>query len=79
MMTCQKLAELLLDFISGELEPEYAVEIHEHLHTCTSCEAFVHSYRVTITLTRQLPTLPLRSEFARRLEQLLNEIKDSTE
>jgi anti-sigma factor RsiW len=76
MMTCQKLAELLLDFISGELQPEYCAEISEHLSVCSHCDAFVHSYRVTITLTRQLPPRQLRSDFAERLENLLRQLED---
>jgi anti-sigma factor RsiW len=79
MMTCQQLAELLCDFISGELETAYCVEIQEHIHTCPACEAYVHSYRVTITMTRQLPTLPLNADFASRLENLLRQMKDAAE
>jgi anti-sigma factor RsiW len=77
MMTCRQLAELLLDFISGELHADHAAEINEHLHGCSSCVAFVHSYRVTITMTQQLPPVPLRSEFAQRLEKLLQDQQKS--
>jgi anti-sigma factor RsiW len=77
MMTCRQLAELLQDFISGELHADHAAEIDEHLHSCSSCVAFVHSYRVTITMTQKLPPLPLRSEFAQRLEKLLRDLQQS--
>ncbi len=73
MMTCQRLAELLLEFMSGELTPEHAAEIQQHLQACPPCVTFVETYQVTITLSRQLPTVPMRPEFARRLEQLLHE------
>ena len=76
-MNCQQLADLLMDFVSGELQPDFCIEIEEHMGVCPSCAAFVHSYRVTITLTRRLPTLPLREDFARRLEGLLSQADDS--
>ncbi len=79
MMNCQQLADLLLEFLSGELEPDHHSAIEEHLVGCSSCVTFVETYRVTITLTRQLPPLPLREEFARRLEAMLKEVGDSAE
>jgi anti-sigma factor RsiW len=77
MMTCQQLTELLLEFIAGELEATHAAAIQEHLDGCNACVAFVHSYRVTITLTRKLPTLPMRRDFAQRLEVMLRELEQS--
>jgi anti-sigma factor RsiW len=68
-----------MDFVSGELQPQFRIEIEEHMGVCPSCAAFVHSYRVTITLTRHLPALPLRDDFARRLENLLKQAGNAGE
>lgn len=70
-MNCQQLADLLMDFISGDLQSNFCAEIEEHILACRHCEAFVHSYRITITMTRRLPALPLSDDFARRLQKLL--------
>lgn len=76
MMTCRELADLLLDFLAGDLPPAFCAQIQEHLHYCPACEAFVHSYKITITLTRQLPLQPLPSQLAQRLHKLLQQIQD---
>ncbi len=31
MMTCRELAELLIDFVSGELAPEHQERVEQHL------------------------------------------------
>ena len=74
MMTCRELAEILMDFVSGELEPDCCAEIQQHLHRCPSCEAFVHTYQITIKITRQLPCCPLPSHFVQRLQQMFDEL-----
>jgi hypothetical protein len=76
MMTCRELADLLLDFFAGDLPPDFCARIQEHMHECPSCEAFVHSYKITITLTRQLPLQPLPNQLAQRLHNLLQQVLD---
>lgn len=77
-MTCRELAEQLLDFLSGELTQEYRAQVEEHICCCPHCEAFVHSYKITVTLTRKLPSRPLPSGLSQRLNNLLKEITDSS-
>ena len=76
MMTCQQLVELLLDFVSGGLDAAYCHEIRQHMHECPSCEAYVDSYKLTITITRQLPPLPLPTHLAQRLQRLLQDMTE---
>jgi len=77
MMTCQKLINQLLEFMAEELEAEHRAAVQQHLDGCASCVALVDSYRITITLTRQLPPLPLPPDFVRRLDSLLGELNAS--
>lgn len=71
-MTCQELAQLLLDFLDNELPPEHCDAIREHLGLCPPCVHFVQSYKVTIRVTRCLPTPPLPVHLAEKLRDLLD-------
>ncbi len=75
-MNCKELAELLLEFVSGELETTYCQEIEEHLCICRECKAYVHSYKVTITISRKLPRRELPNSLQKRLENMLKEMQD---
>ncbi len=74
-MTCRELAELLIDYIQGELEPEIHEHVSRHLSCCPPCEAYVSTYRITIQLTRQLPAAPMPPELAEKLEDALRELR----
>jgi anti-sigma factor RsiW len=54
-MTCRDLAELLIDYVAGELPAEQAEDIRRHLDDCTPCVYYVETYQLTIRLTRRLP------------------------
>ena len=71
MITCRKLAELLLEFVAGELPPELREHIEEHLEWCPPCVTYLETYKTTIRLTRQLPCRPLPEGLKRRLEDAL--------
>jgi anti-sigma factor RsiW len=75
MMTCCELAELLLDYVNGELPPEQCERICMHMQLCPPCVTYVETYCLTIRLTRRLPCSPLPPQLAQRLEVVLAEIK----
>lgn len=50
--TCRDATDLLLDFLSGELDPETKLEFEMHLGVCPDCVAFLKTYRKTIELTK---------------------------
>ena len=53
-MTCQELADFILDFTEGRL-PEAQSEIFEkHLAMCPSCIAYLKSYRSTCEILENL-------------------------
>ncbi len=70
-MTCRELAELLMDFIAGELAPEQADGLQKHLGDCPPCVAFVETYRATVVLARQLPSRPLPAHLETRLRDIV--------
>jgi len=73
MITCRELAELLFDFTYGQLPLEHRERVEQHLGLCSSCVAYVESYRLTIQLTRQLSRTPLPPHLAQQLRALLEE------
>ena len=70
-VNCRELAELLIDFVSGECCPELRAEIEQHLKRCPPCVIYVETYRLTITMTRKLPPVPMPPQLADRLRQVL--------
>jgi anti-sigma factor RsiW len=70
-MTCRQLAELLIDFVAGELAQDHHKQCENHLKRCPSCVTFVETYQLTIRLTRQLPRSSLPTDFETRLRSVL--------
>ena len=73
-MTCRELANLLIDYVSGELSPEHRDLLDHHLSKCPPCVAYVKTYTLTIKLTRQLPNEPLPPQLVERLRVMLSEM-----
>ena len=59
MMSCHELAELLIDFVAGELPTPQRERVETHLNACPPCVTYLETYRLTIQLTRKLPCVPL--------------------
>jgi anti-sigma factor (TIGR02949 family) len=74
MMTCRECAELLLDFLGGELDAERCERLRQHLEACPPCLTYVETYQITIRLTRRLSYASLPPDVA---ERLLKSIQDS--
>jgi anti-sigma factor RsiW len=79
MMTCRQCAELLLEYLEGDLEGERAERIRQHLEACPPCVTFMETYRITITLTRKLPCAELPADVAQRLWAAMERCKGSGE
>ena len=73
-MTCRELANLLIDYVSGELAQEHRERLDHHLSKCPPCVAYVETYTLTIKLTRKLPDEPLPPQLVDRLKVMLSEI-----
>lgn len=74
-MTCQELADILLDYVAGELAQEHCAVIRSHLEACPECVHFVQTYQLTIQVTRRLPPAPLPDELLKRLQRALEQEK----
>ena len=73
-MTCVKTTEQLIDWLEGELPPEAAVEVEQHVAGCPSCARDVHEIRQTLAAMAQPVDEPGEAYFASfypRLRQTL--------
>jgi anti-sigma factor RsiW len=51
-MTCREVIEFLMSYLDGELPPEVCAEFERHLAVCSSCVAYLESYRQTIAISQ---------------------------
>jgi len=72
-MKCRELAELLVEYVAGDLEPSLADHIKEHLCLCPPCVRFVETYQVTIKITRRLPMVAMPTQMLDRLREALKQ------
>jgi anti-sigma factor RsiW len=73
-MTCKDLAELLIDYVDGELADEQAALIREHLAFCQPCSCYIETYKITILITRKLPSVEPPLEVLERLRAAAEEV-----
>jgi len=71
-LTCQQVTALLIDYVTGELDPVITQALQEHLGTCRDCVAFLRTYTETIRATRSLGYADVPSEMVDRVEQFLH-------
>ena len=53
-VTCEQATALLIDYITGELDPATTLVLERHLERCVDCVAFLRTYKETIRTTRIL-------------------------
>lgn len=51
-ITCRQLIDFIVDYIDGALDETSRHELERHLAVCPSCQAYLETYRETMTLTR---------------------------
>lgn len=52
LMTCREFIEFLWRYLDGEVNDAERLEFELHLAQCTSCAAYMESYRTTKRLER---------------------------
>lgn len=52
-MNCDQLANLLTEFLEGDLDGDAEAEALDHLSTCTSCEAVLAETREVVALAAE--------------------------
>ncbi len=71
MASCRQIAELLHEYLIGELPAERADELEKHLVGCVDCYRYLDAYRKVIALGQNLPPEPMPDELVRRLRSML--------
>ncbi len=70
-LTCQQIADFLLDYLTRELHPDTAAEFEEHLGICPDCVAFLNTYKKTVQVTRSLRYEDIPPEMEKRVSRFL--------
>jgi len=70
---CREITDLLLDYMTGELDPETVAAFEEHLRLCPDCVAFLNTYKKTVQVTRSLRYESIPAELERRARRFLRE------
>ena len=52
--TCEEITDLVFDYLDGTLGAGVKRDFQQHLRLCPDCEAFLNTYRKTVTMTRSL-------------------------
>ena len=71
-VTCEQVTALLLDYITGALDPVTTLVLASHLERCVDCVAFLQTYKETIHATRALRYEDMPGELQNRLLQTLH-------
>lgn len=71
-ITCEQATALLIDYITGELDPATALVLERHLERCVDCVVFLRTYKETIRTTRTLRSDDMPGELQDRLLQTLH-------
>jgi anti-sigma factor RsiW len=71
-VTCAQATALLLDYITGTLDPATTLVLERHLERCDDCVAFLQTYKETIRATRTLRYDDMPEELQNRLLHTLH-------
>ena len=52
-ITCRQLIEFIVDYVEGGLEDAERTAFERHLARCRSCQAYLATYRATMSLARE--------------------------
>ena len=66
-ITCEQATVLLLDYVTGTLDPATTLILERHLERCSDCVAFLQTYTETIRATRTLRYDDIPEELQHRL------------
>ena len=72
-LTCQQVADVIVEYVIGEMEAGVRTAFERHLSLCTDCVAFLNTYRETIRATRTVRHETLSAEMLTRVQQFLRE------
>ena len=73
MRSCKELVDLMADYLEGQLDPDVARDLDQHLADCPPCLNFLKTYRATTHLIREVACEEIPPELGERLERFLRE------
>jgi anti-sigma factor RsiW len=78
-LTCQQVADLIVDYVAGDMSAAIQATFKAHLRNCPDCTAFLNTYRETIRTTRALHHEDVPEEMFKRVQDFLHErIKENS-
>jgi hypothetical protein len=78
-LTCQQLTDIILDYVTNDMEPALRAAFERHLQRCVDCVAFLNTYQETIRATRSVCHEDVPAEMVHRVQNFLRErIKGSS-
>jgi len=70
-ITCQQITALILDYVTGELDPRTTLAFKAHLRKCPDCIAFLSTYQKTVQAAQSLRYESIPLQMRRRVRQFL--------
>jgi len=70
-MNCRKATTLMIDHLSGTLEPQTRASWTAHLDDCRDCVPFLETYRKSVEALRSLPSKEISLEARNRIRRTL--------
>lgn len=70
-MRCEDLVALIIDYLEGEMDPLLREEFQRHMGDCSSCLAFLETYKKTKELTKDIKCDDIPDEVKRRVREFL--------
>ena len=57
-LCCREFVDFLMDYLDGALEPESRRTFDAHVGACPDCQAYLASYRTTLSLLKSVAEEP---------------------
>lgn len=70
-VTCQQVTDLILNYVTGELDPRATLAFKAHLRECPDCIAFLVTYQQTIQAAKSLRYETIPPSMRKRVRQFL--------
>lgn len=68
---CERATKLILDYVSGELDPKANAVFERHLIQCPDCVSFLTTYKETIRAARSLRYEDMPSGMQKQVQEFL--------
>jgi anti-sigma factor RsiW len=73
-VTCRELADFIIDYVDGSLEPDVRAHFERHLSRCPNCVRYLAAYQTTIEMGRRALDADTPAADAGAPEDLINAI-----